>query len=64
MRMLKNTILSYPKLFIIKSQKNIRYETIDFNFKPDHYYKVIKVEPTQFKIPKVKYEEQYESRDF
>ena len=64
MRMLKNSVLSYPKLFIVKSQKNILYETIDFNFKPNHYYQNIVIKPTKFKIPNVSYKEQYESRDF
>ena len=48
----------------LRSNKKIRYETIDFNFKPRHLYKLIIAEPTQFCIPKVSYSEQYESRDF
>ena len=48
----------------LRSNKKIRYETIDFNFKPRHLYKLIVAERTQFRIPKVSYSEQYESRDF
>ena len=48
----------------LRSNKKIRYETIDFNFKPRHLYKLIVVERTQFRIPKVSYSKQYESRDF
>jgi len=48
----------------LRTTKNIRYETIDFNFDPKHIYKLIVVEPTQFRIPKVSYSKQYESRDF
>jgi len=48
----------------LRSNKNISYETIDFNFKHRHLYKLIVAERTQFRIPKVSYSEQYESRDF
>ena len=48
----------------LRSNKKIRYETIDFNFKPRHLYKLIVAERTKFRIPKVSYSEQYESRDF
>ena len=64
MRMLKNSITSFPNLFIIKSRKNIVYETIDFTFRPNHYYSIKIVKPTIFKIPNVSYREQYETRDF
>jgi len=64
MRILKNSIISFPKLFIMKSKKNIVFETIDFTFKPNHYFNVIVAKPTKFKISNVNYKEQYESRDF
>uniref|UniRef100_A0A6C0CZK3 Uncharacterized protein n=1 Tax=viral metagenome TaxID=1070528 RepID=A0A6C0CZK3_9ZZZZ len=44
--------------------KSIEYETIDFNFKPNKFYNVKRIEPTVYNIPKVPYNEQYESRDF
>ena len=48
----------------LDTQKKILYETIDFNFDPKHVYTVKKIYPTKFRIPKVPYEKQYESRDF
>jgi hypothetical protein len=48
----------------MKSKKNIVFETIDFTFKPNHYFNVIVAKPTKFKISNVNYKEQYESRDF
>jgi len=62
----------YTKLFrhinsnvwIRSNVKSIQYETIDFNFKPDKFYTLKRITPTVYKIPKVPYNEQYESRDF
>ena len=62
----------YTKLFrhinsnvwIRSNVKSIQYETIDFNFKPDKFYTLKRITPTVYKIPKVPYKEQYESRDF
>ena len=67
MRFLKNTILSlshFDNNVFIRSNKSIKYESIDFTFKPNHFYRVIKLSPTQFKIPNIPYSQQYESRDF
>ena len=44
--------------------KYIKYETIDFNFKPNHLYLVKRIIPTSYNIPNVPYKEQYESRNF
>jgi len=49
---------------LIRSNKLIQYETIDFSFRPRHFYKVICIKPTKYKVPNVPYDEQYESRDF
>ena len=46
-----------------KIKKNM-YETIDFNFKPNTFYKLIVIPKTDYKIPKIPYKDQYESRDF
>ena len=51
-------------IILFCSKKLIRYETIDFVFKPRHIYKLKTIKPTVYKIPKVPYKEQYESRDF
>lgn len=53
-----------PATIVLRTQKKILYETIDFNFDPKHVYTVKKIYPTKFRIPKVPYEKQYESRDF
>ena len=58
-------IYNLPKVYNLPKQRNIkciRYETIDFIpqvFKNTHLI----VKPTEYKIPNVPYEEQYESRD-
>jgi len=62
MRMFK-IMHDMPNIWL-RTTKNIRYETIDFNFDPKHIYKLIVVEPLKFRIPKVSYSKQYESRDF
>ena len=65
MRIMKNCITSsVVKRNYIKSTKRILYETIDFTFKPEQYYTFKIVKPTIYKIPKINYEEQYETRDF
>ena len=51
-------------IILFCSKKLIRYETIDFYFNPKHLYTLITIKPTEYKIPKVPYKEQYESRDF
>mgnify|MGYP000335987432 CR=1 FL=1 len=48
----------------IRSKKFIQYETIDFSFKPYKLYKLTKIIKTNYKIPDVPYDEQYEYRDF
>ena len=48
---------------ILVRNKIIKYETIDFVFKPREFYKSITIKPTEYKISKVPYKEQYESRD-
>ena len=62
MRMFKK--LFNPATIVLRTQKKILYETIDFNFNPNHVYTVKKIYPTKFRIPTVPYEKQYESRDF
>ena len=43
--------------------KRIKYETVDFI--PSYIYREpIIIKPTEYKIPNVPYNEQYESRDF
>lgn len=44
--------------------KSIEYETIDFTFKPNKFYSVRILKPTEYNIPRVPYGEQYETRDF
>ena len=51
-------------IILFCSTKKIRYETIDFVFKPRHLYKLKTIKPTVYKIPNIPYSEQYESRDF
>ena len=51
-----------PKVNIQKNIKCIRYETVDFIPQIFNYLPVI-IKPTEYKIPNVPYEEQYESRD-
>lgn len=53
-----------PATILLRTQKKILYETIDFNFDPKHVYTVKKIYPTKFRIPNIPYEKQYESRDF
>ena len=48
---------------LLRSQKKILYETVDFNFNPKHVYTLKVIKPTIFKIPNIPYKEQYESRD-
>ena len=62
MRMFK-FLNDMPNIWL-RSNKKIRYETIDFNFNPKHIYMLKVAEPTKFRIPKVSYSKQYESRDF
>ena len=62
MRMYK--LLNDATKILIRCNKKISYETIDFVFKPKHFYTLITIKPTEYKIPKVPYKEQYESRDF
>ena len=69
MRMFKNYILShtqnpikYKSTILMKSNKNILYETIDFTFKPNHYYTLKTIKPSLFDLPKTTYEKQYEFR--
>ena len=62
MRMFKH--IFNPPTIVLRTQKKILYETIDFNFNPKHVYTLKKIFPTKFCIPKVPYEKQYESRDF
>jgi len=56
--------LNHATEFYVRSNKIISYETIDFFFKPYHFYKVKRIKPTKYKIPDVPYDEQYECRDF
>jgi len=51
-------------IWIRSKVKSIEYETIDFNFKQNKFYLLKRIKPTIYKIPKVPYKEQYESRDF
>ena len=62
MRMFKHVF--NPATIVLRTKKKILYETIDFNFDPKHVYTLKKIYPTKFRIPKVTYEKQYESRDF
>ena len=57
-------LVNNATVILIRSNKLIRYETIDFMFKPRLFFKSITVKPIEYKIPKVPYKEQYESRDF
>ena len=54
--------VNIPKVNIQKNIKCIRYETVDFIPQIFNYPPLI-VKPTEYKIPNVPYEEQYESRD-
>ena len=54
--------VNIPKVNIQKNIKCIRYETVDFIPQIFNYLPVI-IKPTEYKIPNVPYEEQYESRD-
>ena len=72
-KLFRNVPNSYKIYDYIPSTKKIKhisypvynqYETIDFNFNPKHTYKLKVIEKTKFRIPKVDYEKQYESRDF
>ena len=56
--------IKYKSTILMKSNKNILYETIDFTFKPNHYYTLKTIKPTSFNLPQTTYEKQYESRDF
>ena len=62
MRMYK--LLNDATQILIRCNKKIRYETIDFYFNPKHLYTLKTIKPTVYKIPKVPYKEQYEQRDF
>jgi hypothetical protein len=55
--------LDYSNIWI-RSSKIIKYETIDFNFKPKHVYILKRIQSTKYIIPNVPYKEQYECRDF
>jgi hypothetical protein len=48
----------------LRTNKKIKYETIDFDFNPKHMYKLKVIEKTKFLIPNIPYDKQYESRDF
>jgi hypothetical protein len=63
--MVLNKILktNTPGIFI-RSKKMIKYETIDFSFKPNKLYKLTKIIKTKYTVPNVPYDEQYEYRDF
>ena len=54
--------VNIPKVNIQKNIKCIRYETIDFIPQVFKNTPLI-VKPTEYKIPNVPYEEQYENRD-
>ena len=54
-----------PKGYNLPKQKNIkciRYETIDFIPQMFNHPPLI-IKPTEYKIPNVPYDEQYENRD-
>ena len=57
-------LLKNSTVILFRSNKTIKYETIDFVFKPRHLYKLKTIKPTVYKIPNIPYSEQYESRDF
>ena len=63
MRIFKHCINNLPNIYV-RSKKKILYETIDFTFKPEQFYRVIVAKPTTFKLPKTTYDKQYETRDF
>jgi hypothetical protein len=62
MRMYK--LLNQANGVLLRSNKLIQYETIDFLFRPRHLYTSVRIRPTEYKIPDVSYDEQYECRDF
>ena len=58
-------VYNIPKVYNLPKQRNIkciRYETIDFVPQIFNYSPLI-IKPTEYKIPNVPYEEQYENRD-
>ena len=61
--MVASKLLSTSGIFI-RSKKMIKYETIDFTFKPYKLYQLTKIIKTKYTIPNVPYDDQYETRDF